>query len=220
MNEHQKGVYAAINKVQSQLAKVGIAKDRKNTMQNYQFRGIDDVYSAIAPLLAENGLCIIPRITRREVTKETNSKGTTLFYAVVEAEFDFVCSSDGSLHTARTFGEAMDSGDKATNKAMSAAIKYAILMTFTIPTEGDNDTENSSHQVVSPQASRPISMAKPASAKTRCWEIVAKNVAGLTKEGYKSALVSMSLIDESTDLSAVTEAQWTAIYAQLAEFYK
>ena len=62
--------------------------------------------------------------------------------------------------------------------------------------------------------------AKPVSAKSRCWEIVAKNVAGLTKDGYKSALVSMSLIDESTDLSAVTEAQWAAIYAQLAEFYK
>ena len=65
----------------------------------------------------------------------------------VEAEFDFVSSADGSAHTVRTFGEAMDSGDKATNKAMSAAYKYAAFMTFAIPTEGDNDADATSHEV-------------------------------------------------------------------------
>ena len=66
----------------------------------------------------------------------------------VEAEFDLVAAEDGSKHTIRTFGEAMDSGDKATNKAMSAAYKYAAMQAFSIPTEGDNDTENHTHEVM------------------------------------------------------------------------
>jgi hypothetical protein len=67
----------------------------------------------------------------------------------VEAEFDFVSAEDGSKHTVRTFGEAMDRGDKATNKAMSAAYKYAAFQAFAIPTEGDNDADASTHEVKS-----------------------------------------------------------------------
>jgi hypothetical protein len=65
----------------------------------------------------------------------------------VESEFDFVCAIDGSKHTVKTFGEAMDSGDKATNKAMSAAYKYAAFQAFSIPTEGDNDADAHTPQV-------------------------------------------------------------------------
>ena len=140
-------VYEKIAAVQSALAKTGISKSRKNQQQNYQFRGIDDVYDALAPLLAEHGLCIIPRMVNREVIERQTRNGGALFYVTVEAEFDFVSANDGSAHTARTFGEAMDSGDKATNKAMSAAYKYAALMTFAIPTEGDNDADATTHDV-------------------------------------------------------------------------
>lgn len=140
-------VYAAIAKVSAALAKQGISKDRKNQQQGYSFRGIDDVYNALAPILADNGLVILPRILTRSVTERETAKGGVLFYVVVEAEFDFVSSADGSKHTVRTFGEAMDSADKATNKAMSAAYKYAAFQTFCIPTEGDNDADATTHAV-------------------------------------------------------------------------
>lgn len=145
-------VYAAINAVQKALSRTGIAKDRTNTQGNgYKFRGIDDVYNAIAPLLAEASLCIIPRMIARVSEERQSNAGKPLFYVTVEAEFDFVSAEDGSKHTARTFGEAMDSGDKATNKAMSAAYKYAAFQTFAIPTEGDNDADAYTHEVI-PQA--------------------------------------------------------------------
>jgi hypothetical protein len=47
----------------------------------------------------------------------------------------------------------MDSGDKATNKAMSAAYKYMAFQTFAIPTEGDNDADNHTHEIVRTQVS-------------------------------------------------------------------
>jgi hypothetical protein len=141
-------VYKAINKVQAALAKTGISKDRTNTQgSGYKFRGIDDVYNAVAPLLAEHGLCILPRVLARTCEERSSKSGGALFYVTVEAEFDFVCAEDGSKHTVKTFGEAMDSGDKATNKAMSAAYKYAALQAFSIPTEGDNDADAHTHDV-------------------------------------------------------------------------
>lgn len=141
-------VYQAINAVQKDLASVGITKDRRNQAQGYSFRGIDDCYNAIAPLLAKHGLCILPRVLSRDVREVTNAKGTLLFYTSVTVEYEFVAAEDGSKHTISMFGEAMDSGDKATNKALSAAYKYAVMQAFSIPTEGDNDTENTTHEVV------------------------------------------------------------------------
>ena len=141
-------VYKAIAAVQGDLAKVGIAKKRRNEQgSGYNFRGIDDVYAALSPLLAEHGLVVIPRMMSREVSERATRNGGVLFDVTVHAEFDFVSAADGSKHTAATFGEAMDSGDKATNKAMSAAYKYAAFMTFAIPTEGDNDADATTHEV-------------------------------------------------------------------------
>ena len=142
-------VYQAINAVQKALTKTGIAKDRTAQQgATFKFRGIDDVYNALAPLLASSGLCILPRMLSRKCDERQSTAGKALFYVTVEAEFDFVSAEDGSKHTVKTFGEAMDSGDKATNKAMSAAYKYACLQAFSIPTEGDNDADATAHEVV------------------------------------------------------------------------
>lgn len=132
-------VYKAVCAVQLALSKQGIAKDKQ--AQGYKFRGIDDIYNALSPLLAANNLCIIPRMLTRTYVERTSKSGGSLYFVCVHAEFDFVSAIDGSKHTASTFGEAMDSSDKATNKAMSAAYKYAAFQTFAIPTEGDNDAD-------------------------------------------------------------------------------
>src|SRR5205085_1446521 len=89
----------------------------------------------------------LPRMISRTCDERQSKSGGALFYVTVEAEFDFVCAEDGSKHTVRTFGEAMDSGDKGTNKAMSAAYKYAAFQAFAIPTEGDNDADAQTHEV-------------------------------------------------------------------------
>jgi hypothetical protein len=133
-------VYQSINAVQSALSKVGIAKDKVNSQgSGYKFRGVDDVMNALSPLLAEHNLCILPRVISRVCEERISASNKPLFFVTVEVEFDFVSSEDGSKHTVKTFGEAMDSGDKATNKAMSAAYKYAAFQSFSIPTEADAD---------------------------------------------------------------------------------
>jgi ERF superfamily len=130
-----KAVYKAIIGVAKDLSEKGISKDRKNPQQGFMFRGIDQVYNALVPALVRNSLVILPRIVERTVTERVTQKGGVLFCVVVKAEFDFVSTEDGSIHTVIMYGEAMDSGDKATNKAMSIAYKYAAFQAFCIPTE-------------------------------------------------------------------------------------
>lgn len=206
-------VYAKIAAVQGELAKVGIAKNRRNQQgSGYNFRGIDDVYSALSPLLASHGLVIVPRVTNREVIERASKSGGALFYVTVHAEFDFISADDGSIHTAATFGEAMDSADKATNKAMSAAYKYAAFMTFAIPTEGDNDADAHTPEVAARgQGSSAVSPAPPITDDdlnkiiSLC-EAVGGNQAAAILKAYQVA-----------DLSALTASQGKAAITRLNE---
>jgi hypothetical protein len=139
-------VYTAIAAIAADMSKDGIAKNRNNQQQNYKFRGIDDVYNALAPILAKNSLVILPQVLERTVVERQTQKGATLFYVTLKVQYDFVSAIDGSKHSIVTYGEAMDSADKATNKAMSASYKYGCMLTFCIPTEGDNDADATTHE--------------------------------------------------------------------------
>ena len=140
-------VYKAIAAVTAHMAKEGISKDRRNQQQGYNFRGIDDVYNAVGKVIAENQLVIIPRVVKMDREERQTAKGGFLMYTVLTVEFDLVSAKDGSKAMACTIGEAMDSGDKSANKAQSAALKYATMQIFMIPTEGDNDADAVTHEV-------------------------------------------------------------------------
>lgn len=140
-------VYTAIANVMAALAKDGISKDRKNEQQGFKFRGIDDVYNALSPALVGAGLVITPFVVERQVVERQSSRGGSLFYVTLTVDYTFASIDDGSSVVVRAIGEAMDSGDKATNKAMSAAYKYACFQAFCIPTEGDNDADATTHTV-------------------------------------------------------------------------
>ena len=155
-------VYKAIGAVSAAMSHGGISKSRKNQQQGYNFRGIDDVLNALSLALVEAGLVILPRCTERVVVERETKTGGALFNVTCKVEFDLVSTEDGSKHTVTTYGEAMDSVDKATNKAMSAAYKYLALLVFCIPTEGspESDADYSTHDVKAASA-RPEAKPDP-----------------------------------------------------------
>lgn len=140
-------VYAAIAAVMADLSAEGIAKTGKNSQQGYAFRGIDQVYNTLSSVLSKHGLLMLPKALSRECVERQTKSGGALFYSTVHMEFTLVAAEDGSQHIIQTYGEAMDSADKSTNKAMSAAYKYAAMQAFCIPTEGDNDADGTTHEV-------------------------------------------------------------------------
>jgi hypothetical protein len=137
------------------MSEVGVVgKSRKNTGQGYQFRGLDDVVAAVQPVLAANGVLVVPRVIEREREEFKTAKGGAMFSVRLLVEHSFF-APDGSSVICTTLGEAMDSGDKASNKAMSAALKYALTETLMIPTyEAERDIEDSSPEVAPRQQQR------------------------------------------------------------------
>jgi hypothetical protein len=145
-------IYLALINVAAELAKAGIAKDRRNEQQNFQFRGIDEVMNAVSPILARHQVVLQIDYEDYPDVERVTAKGSTLIYSKVKGVYSFTSAVDGSSMRVTTFGVAMDSADKGMNKAMSAALKYCLLQTFLIPTEGDNDAD-----ATTPEAS----VAKP-----------------------------------------------------------
>ncbi len=139
-------IHQAICAVMAEVGAVG--KDRKNEQQGYKFRGIADVYRACQLVMAKHGVHVVPvKVSRDVVTERESSKGGRLFHVRQRVEFYFY-AKDGSSVACTTTGEAMDSGDKASNKAMSAAMKYALIQTFCLPEEDPEiDTEAASPEV-------------------------------------------------------------------------
>lgn len=152
-------VYTAINAVMATMAKEGIGKDRRNQQQGYNFRGIDDVYNTLCGVMSAEKLIILPSVADMDREERATAKGGVLIYTILTVDFTFVSAVDGSTCQARMKGEAMDSGDKSCNKAQSAAMKYATLQVFMIPTEGNNDADATTHEVVARGKSEPPTAA-------------------------------------------------------------
>jgi hypothetical protein len=152
MNEEKtepktKEIYKAIIGVTEDLIKEGgIGKTRMNEQQKFRFRGIEDIQNTLAPLLVRHRLCIVPTFAGRKTDQYESKTGGKIFSTVVEGVFDLISAIDGSSVRVTIPGEAMDTGDKSTNKAMSMAMKYAAILTFCIPTEGE-DADAGTHEV-------------------------------------------------------------------------
>lgn len=132
-------VLKGIQQVIAAFAQKGIAKDSKNESQGFKFRGIDAVLNRMATHLVDANLVIVPNIRSREVNERVNSRGNPLFYVTVQVDFTICSTVDGSTIVCSVPGEAMDSGDKATNKALSIAYKYMAFQLFAIPIDDDPD---------------------------------------------------------------------------------
>lgn len=134
-------VHKAIVAVAAELSGVGIGKDHRNTEQKFNFRGIDDVLNTLSPLLAKHQLFLIPNVLERAVTEGKTKSGGTMWRIALKVEYRITSAKDGSHVTGLTYAEAMDSADKATNKALSAAYKYFAIQAFAIPVVGTPDAD-------------------------------------------------------------------------------
>ena len=138
------GIYKAINEVMKEIGAVG--KNQKNEQQKFMYRGIDAVMNAINPALINHGVFIVPEVLEQKREERTTKTGSVLIYSICKIKFTFY-AEDGSSVEAITIGEGMDSGDKATNKAMAIAFKYACFQVFCIPTEEMQDPDAECHEV-------------------------------------------------------------------------
>lgn len=150
-------IYQAIPKIMSELKAVG--KDSRNKQQGWSFRGIDAAYNALNPLMAKYGVFCVPRVVEeRDLGERKTKTGGVMVHKIIVMEYDFF-GPDGVSLTAKVVGEAMDTGDKVSNKCMSIAHKYALFQTFCIPTEEvkyieHSDPDSEAYEIKAPQRPR------------------------------------------------------------------
>jgi hypothetical protein len=132
-------IYKAISEAMKDIEP--IAKNRKNQQQGFQYRGVDDVMTELAPILTKHGIFIVPEVLEQKREERQTKSGGNLNYSIQRIAFHFT-ADDGSKVTAVVVGEGMDGADKASNKALSVAFKYACLQVFCIPTEDSKDPDD------------------------------------------------------------------------------
>jgi hypothetical protein len=123
-----------------------IGKNARNETQKFNYRGIDDVYNALNPLLAKHGVFMTAQVLGKSREERTNKNGTVLAFTTLHMRYRFY-ADDGSSVETEAEGEGMDSGDKSSNKAMAVAHKYALLQAFCIPTKDIDDPDAEGHEV-------------------------------------------------------------------------
>lgn len=127
-----KNIYQSIADIMQEVPSIG--KDKTNKQQGFKYRGIDDVMNAFQPILAKHKVFVVPEVLNQVREERTTKNGGNLIYSICTIKFKFY-AEDGTFIEAITIGEGMDSADKATNKAMAVAMKYAMFQIFCIPTE-------------------------------------------------------------------------------------
>ena len=159
MAENTALIYKKIIEVMADINAIG--KDRRNQQQGFQFRGIDDVMNELHSSLAKCGVFVLPKVLEETRTTGKTSRGGDMFYTRLKINFGFY-AEDGSHVDAVVIGEAMDTGDKASNKALSIGLKYAMLQVFCIPTEDEKDPDAVSPQPASGTMQQQTQQKKPA----------------------------------------------------------
>ena len=173
----KKNIFETINAVMEEIGAIG--KNSRNEQQKFMYRGVDDVMNALNPAFIKHKLFMVPEVVSQTREERQTANGKNLIYSVLSVKYTFYAEDGSSIYTIVP-GEGMDSGDKASNKAMSSAFKYACFQVFCIPTEEMQDPD-----AETPPPSRPALEAK----------YVNTLFAELQRTGLKGLLKTYGVVD-------------------------
>lgn len=143
MSDPEPAIFAALAAVMAEVPVV--AKADRNQAQGFVFRGIDSVLNAVGPALRNHEVVVVPQVEQVDMsTVEVGSRRTPMAHVTLRVRYRF-CAGDGSSVDAVVPAEAFDSGDKAVSKAMSVALRTALIQALALPT-GEPDPDSVSYE--------------------------------------------------------------------------
>jgi hypothetical protein len=132
-----------------------IQKRGHNERFSYSYVTAADIAGAVGDILAELGVVVIPSL--ENITYEsTAGRGETTRMARVVMAYTFADVDSGEEIVAKVAGQGLDVGDKAPYKAMTGALKYALLQSFLLATGDDPEDERVDARFTAPGSDRPI----------------------------------------------------------------
>lgn len=165
-------IYQKMLKITEELQTVAKNLTVQTGKSSYKAVGELDVLNAVKPLEAKYGVYSYP--LQREIIEtaviESESNGYTrkqLFMRVQTVyRFVNVDNPEESIDIT-SYGDGLDSGDKATGKAMTYCDKYALMKAYKMST-GDDPDQNASEELKS------ATSKKPQTASTKQLELIKK----------------------------------------------
>lgn len=182
-------IVQALNEVMKEVG--AVKKNDRNQSQGFNFRGIDAVVNAVSPVFQKYGVVVFPSVEDYDYqTVEIGRNRTAMGHVKVKVTYTFIGAAGDALKST-VVAEAMDSGDKATAKAMSVAFRTCLLQTLSLPTdEADPDASSyersSAKDVIAPSAVLiKINEATTIDALAEIGQYITAN-----KDGYSPELVN------------------------------
>lgn len=224
-------IYETINNVMGEIGSIG---KNKRSQQGFNYRGVDDVMNALAPAFIKYKLFVVPQVLEQNREERSTTRGGMLIYSICKILYTFY-AEDGSHVEVVTIGEGMDSGDKATNKAMAIAFKYACFQIFCIPTEEMADPDAEGHKVepkgkekpkqLPKESLAPVTAGKTSAEKESVKRIIPEemNAVRALIEKYSSMGVKIEKIlkmYQIKDLSEMSQEQYTDCMKKLKLYEK
>lgn len=146
-------VYKRIVEAQHLMMQEGIGKTKRNTGGgNFLYRGIDDVYQALAPVLVKTHL----NIRAIRIDKEEDVTAGKMRMVRIKVVYRVTCFDDASSFDVESLGEGSDISDKAAGKAMSYAFKQMIFQLLCIPVVGIEDPDAETIEPTAPMISESL----------------------------------------------------------------
>jgi hypothetical protein len=132
-----------------------IQKRGHNERFNYSYVTAADIAGSVGDILSELGVVVIPSL--ENITYESAAgRGETTRMARVVMAYTFSDVDSGEEIVAKVAGQGLDAGDKAPYKAMTGALKYALLQSFLLATGDDPEDERVDARFTALGADRPI----------------------------------------------------------------
>lgn len=131
-------IYSRLADIMAETKAIG--KTETNQAQRFKFRGIDNVMNELHALFAQHRVFILPMVEHVDTDVRASKAGGSMTFTRATIRFRYM-TDDGSFVDTVNVGEAMDSGDKGMNKAMSIALKYSLLQMLLIPTDEPKDPD-------------------------------------------------------------------------------
>lgn len=182
-------IHSALIEAMKEIAKIGIAKTSKANLggADVRYRGIEAAMNEMSLVLIHCGISVTPSYSDLSITERAKGEGKATRFVTLRGAFTF-SADDGSSVVCTTYGEAMDSGDKATIKAQSVAFRTALFQQFVVPTmamdpeeDGDGEEGRSLYEACAEQVAAADTEAALRAVSKEC---VAKFNKAHDREGY------------------------------------
>ena len=170
-------IFEKLSAITSELSAVAKNLVVGEGRSSYKAVGEADVLAAVKPLEAKYKVYSYP-FSRRVIDSDTltvsktyngNTTETTKFFMRVETVYRFVnIEKPDEFVDVTTYGDGVDSNDKACGKAMTYADKYALLKAYKIITGDDPDQFKSDDDTKAVRQHKPITTMQDGSTGLIC----------------------------------------------------